>query len=97
MPSPKDFPSSGSFRAPKMMTIIKMIRMSSVGPTGPIKNIKTSSEGSKCCYHNYSLQNYLSLAEKSREHRDNESGEKLSDIFFIQKAKNLVTKDKNKE
>jgi hypothetical protein len=43
MPSPKDFPSSGSRRAPKMMTTIKMIRISSVGPTGPNKNIGTSS------------------------------------------------------
>ena len=97
MPSPKDFPNSGSFRAPKIMTMIRMIRMSSVGPTGPKKNIKTSSEGSRCCLHN-SLQNYSSLAEKSRGLWDREAERKLSDIyFFIPKVWNTITKDKNKE
>ncbi len=42
MPSPKDFPNSGSLRAPKIITMIKTINKSSIGPTGPNKNIKTS-------------------------------------------------------
>jgi GTP-binding protein LepA len=62
MPSPKDFPSSGSRRAPKMMTTIKMIRISSVGPTGPNKNIGTSS---RVVSFDSAYQRYSSPREKS--------------------------------
>ena len=43
IPSPKDFPSSGSLREPNIMIMIKAMSRSSIGPTGPNKNIKASS------------------------------------------------------
>ena len=66
MPSPKDFPNSGSFRAPKMMTIIKTMRRSSVGPTGPNKNIKTSYEGVRSNLSCFSINKVTLLMPKSQ-------------------------------
>ena len=61
IPSPKDFPSSGSFLAPKMKTTIRRMIISSGGPIGPNRNIITSFKGFFSLLSFYQVLNKVTL------------------------------------